>query len=157
MPPVVRFADQVSQFETTRQRLKDIAEFLGVSQNEAVAYAINEAWEYLAEHEDMREALEFKRRGVKVGGITYLNHDPDFVDRVKERLAKGVPLPHEDDDALESNLLFQFLTEEQQAAVRAVASPAEKRHLKAKFLKENEQLTPEVWGARAAIARHSPD
>lgn len=143
MPLVVRFANQVSQFETTHQRLKDIAEFLGVSQNKAVAYAINQAWEYLAEHEDMREELEFKRRGVKVGGITYLNHDPAFIERVRERIAKGVPLPHEDDDALESNLLFQFLTEEQQAVVRAAASPAEKRHLKSKFLNENRELTPE--------------
>lgn len=37
MSLVVRFANRVSQFETTHQRLKDIAEFLGVSQNKAVA------------------------------------------------------------------------------------------------------------------------
>lgn len=103
----------------------------------------------------MLEELEFKRRGVKVGGITYLNHDPAFIERVRERIAKGVPLPHEDDDALESNLLFQFLTEEQQAAVRAATSPAEKRRLKSKFLNENRELTPEEWGSRVAIARHS--
>ncbi|MEO1767960.1 hypothetical protein [Thiobacter aerophilum] len=133
---VVRFSDQVSKFETTHQRLKDIAEFLGVSQNKAVAYAINQAWEYLAEHEEMREELEWKRHGVKVGGITYLNHDQAFLDRVRERIAKGVPLPHEDDDHLESGLLFCFLSKEQQDAIRAAADPAEKRRLKAKFLKE---------------------
>lgn len=152
---VVRFSDKTSTFETTHQRLKDIAEFLGVSQNKAVAYAINQAWQRLAGEEDMLEELEFKRHGVKVGGITYLNHDPAFIERVKERIAKGVPLPHEDDDELESNLLFQFLTEEQQAAVRSASSPDAKRHLKAKFLKENEELAPEEWGSRAAIAGHS--
>jgi hypothetical protein len=133
---VVRFSDQVSKFETTHQRLKDVAEFLGVSQNKAVAYAINQAWEHLAEHEEMLEDLEWKRHGVKVGGITYLNHDQAFLDRVRERVAEGVPLPHEDDEILERNLLFSFLRKEQQDAIRAAADPAEKRRLKANFLKE---------------------
>lgn len=136
MSLVVRFSEQVSKFETTHQRLKDIAEFLGVSQNKAVAYAINKAWEHLAEHEDMHEELEFKRRGVKVGGITYLNEDPAFIKRVRERIASGIPLPHEDDDEIERNVLFMFLSKEQQEAILAAADPAEKRRLKAKFLKE---------------------
>lgn len=136
MSLVVRFADQVSRFETTHQRLKDIAEFLGVSQNKAVAYAINRAWEYLAEHKDMREELEFKRRGVKAGGITYLNHDPAFIERVRERIAKGIPMPHEDDESLENNFLFSFLSEEQKNQVRSASSALEKRMLKARFLKE---------------------
>jgi len=49
----VRLSEQVSRFETTRERLKDIAEHLGVSEQNAVAYAINKAWEYLDEHEYM--------------------------------------------------------------------------------------------------------
>ncbi|WP_126448382.1 hypothetical protein [Sulfuricystis multivorans] len=157
MSLVVRFSDQVSKFETTHQRLKDIAEFLGVSQNKAVAFAINQAWEYLAEHEDMREELEFKRHGVKVGGVTYLNHDPAFIERVRERIAKGVPLPHEDDDGLDGGLTFLFLTEEQQRQVRDTTDPAEKRRLKAKFLRDNEKLSPEEWETQVAIAKHSPD
>jgi molybdenum-dependent DNA-binding transcriptional regulator ModE len=132
----VRLSEQVSRFETTRERLKDIAEHLGVSEQNAVAYAINKAWEYLDEHEDMLYELESKRRGRKVGGITYLNYPEDFLRRVEERIAKGVALPHEDDDALESNLLFQFLSRDQQAAIRAASDPAEKRRLKEMFLKE---------------------
>ncbi|PZP51873.1 MAG: hypothetical protein DI596_14300 [Azospira oryzae] len=133
---VVRFSEQVSKHETTHQRLKDIAEFLGVSQNKAVAYAINKAWEYLAEHEDMLETLELKRYGTEVGGITYLNADPAFIERVRERITKGIPLPHEDDDSIENDLLFMFLSKEHQDAIRATADPMEKRRLKAKFLKE---------------------
>jgi|GEM_PF-5274779 hypothetical protein len=147
---VVRFSEQVSKHETTHQRLKDIAEFLGVSQNKAVAYAINKAWEYLAEHEEMLEELEFKRHGIKVGGITYLNHEPEFIERVRERIAKGIPLPHEDDDSLESNLLFRFLSAEQQEAIRSASDPDEKRRLKAKFLKET---SPDE--AAVNIASHS--
>lgn len=133
---VVRFSEQTSQFETTHHRLKDIADFLGVSQNKAVAYAINLAWERLAKEEEMLEDLEFKRHGVKLGKITYLHAPEDFVHRVKERIAKDIPLPHEDDDEIESGLLFRFLSKEQQDAIHATADPAEKRRLKAKFLKE---------------------
>lgn len=133
---IVRFSNTVSRFETTRQRLKDIAEFLGVSQNKAAAYAINQAWERLAADEEMLEALEFKRNGVKVGGITYLHTDPAFLDRVRERVSNRVPLPHDDDDSLENDLLFRFLSKEQQAAIRAASDPDEKRRLKARFLKE---------------------
>ncbi len=142
---VVRFSEQVSQFETTHGRLKDIAEYLGVSQNKAVAYAINKAWEYLDEHEDMLRELEFKRRGCKVGGVTYLNAPEDFIRRVKERMANGVPLPHEDDEELERNLLFQFLSKEQQAAVRAASDPAEKRRLKAEFLSQITKMPLDDW------------
>jgi hypothetical protein len=133
---VVRFSAHPSKFETTHQRLKDIAEFLGVSQNKAAAYAINLAWQRLAEEEEMLEELEFKRHGRKVGQITYLNHPEDAIQRTEDRIADGVPLPHEDDSELESNLLFRFLSQDQQAAIRAASDPAEKRRLKAKFLKE---------------------
>jgi len=119
---VIRFSEQVSKFETTHQRLKDIAEYLGVSQNKAVAYAINEAWKNLAKNEDMLEELEFKRHGRNGGGVTYLHAD-------------GVPLSHED-DSIENDLLFRFLSKEQKEAIRSAPSLEEKRRLKAKFLKE---------------------
>ncbi len=147
---VVRFSDKTSRFETTHQRLKDIAEFLGVSQNKAVAYAINKAWELLDEQEDMQFELAFKRHGVKVGGVTYLNVEPEFIERVKELIAKGIPLPHEDDDAIESNLLFRFLTKEQQAAIRAETDPLEKRRLKVRFLQQNKELSDDEWEATVA-------
>lgn len=133
---VVRFSAKPSKFETTHQRLKDIAEFLGVSQNKAIAYAINQTWERLKEHEEMLEELEFKRHGVKVGGITYLHAEPEFIERVRERIAKGIPLPHEDDESLERNFLFSFLSEEQKNQVRSASSALEKRRLKARFLDE---------------------
>jgi len=133
---VVRFSDKHSKFETTQQRLKDIAEFLGVSQNKAVAYAINQTWKHLDEHEDMLVELEFKRHGVKAGSITYLHAEPDFIERVRDRIAKGIPMPHEDDESLENNFLFSFLSEEQKNQVRSASSALEKRMLKARFLKE---------------------
>lgn len=133
---VVRFADKASQFETTHQRLKDLADFLGVSQNKAIAYAINKAWEMLNEQDDMQVELAFRRHGVKVGRITYLNADQDFIQRVNERIASGTPLPHSDDSSLETDLLFMFLSKEQQDAIRATPDPKEKRRLKAKFLSE---------------------
>ncbi|GIX24742.1 MAG: hypothetical protein KatS3mg122_1973 [Caldimonas sp.] len=136
MSLVVRFSKQVSRFETTHDRLKDIAEYLGVSQNEAAAYAINLAWKHLVEEEDMDVELAYKRHGVQVGHISYLNADPAFIERVKARIAKGIPLPHEDDSSLETDLLFMFLSKERQDAIRAAADPMEKRRLKAKFLKE---------------------
>jgi hypothetical protein len=153
---VIRFSDHVSRFEATHQRLKDIAEFLGVSQNKAAAYAINKVWEDLAENEEMLEDLEWKRHGVQVGQITHLNHDPVFIERAKQRVANGDPLPHEDDDDLERALSFQFLTEEQQSQIRAASDPKEKRLLKAGFLKENKTLTPDEWGERVVIAKNSP-
>lgn len=133
---VVRFSEKPSKFETTHQRLKDIAEFLGVSQNKAIAYAINQTWEHLKEHEEMLEELEFKRHGAKVGGITYLHAEPEFIERVRERIAKGIPLPHEDDESLERNFLFSFLSEEQRQRIAAASTADEKRRLKAQCLQE---------------------
>jgi hypothetical protein len=43
----IRFAERNSLFEVSQERLKDIAGCLGVSQNKAVAYAINMTWENL--------------------------------------------------------------------------------------------------------------
>lgn len=150
---VVRFSDKPSKFETTHQRLKDIAEFLGVSQNKAIAYAINMAWEHLKDHEEMLEELEFKRHGVKVGGIAYLHAEPEFIGRVRERIAKGVPLPHEDDESLERNLLFQFLTVEQQNVVRGEPDPLKKRHLISAFLAKNDELPDDEWASQVAITQ----
>jgi hypothetical protein len=131
---VLRFSDQVSRFETTQQRLKDIAEYFGLSQNKAAAYAINALWEHLAQNEGLEEALAFKRQGKEVGGITYMNAED--VQRAQARVSQGVELPHENDSELENNLLFQFLSAKQQAAIHAASDPAEKRRLKAAFLRE---------------------
>ena len=38
---VVRFSDKISETETTHERVKAIADRLGISQNKAVHYAIN--------------------------------------------------------------------------------------------------------------------
>lgn len=46
----------------------------------------------------------------------------------------GIPLPHEDDETLESNFLFRSLTDSQQARVKATADRLEKRRLIARFL-----------------------
>ncbi|MBU0501459.1 MAG: hypothetical protein KJ558_10210 [Gammaproteobacteria bacterium] len=135
---VVRFSSKVAAFETTHDRLKDIAEFLGVSQNKAAHYAINKAWESLASNDDMREDLEFKRHGRKVGKVTYLNAPDDLIQRVEERIAKGIPLPHEDDQDLEGSLLFRLLSAEQQNQVRSECSPLAKRRLIVKFLEEQQ-------------------
>ncbi len=61
MPLVIRFSERPSQFETTRQRLRDIAEFLGVSQNKAAAHAINQLWDHLNRRQDMQGELEKSR------------------------------------------------------------------------------------------------
>lgn len=119
---------------TTHQRLKDIAEFLGVSQNKAIQYAVNTAYDALNEGGDLEAELQFKRHGVRAGGVTYLNHSPEFVKRVQKRIKAGVPLANEDDEGLEHNLLFSFLSAKQQARVRAAREPLEKRRLIAGFL-----------------------
>lgn len=150
---VVRFSDKASKFETTQQRLKDIAEYLGVSQNKAIAYAINQVWQRLIEDEDMDVELAYKRHGVKVGKITYLNADPAFIERARERLANDVPLPHEDDESLERNLLFQFLTVEQQNVVRSEPDPLKKRHLISAFLAKNNELSDDEWARQVAITQ----
>lgn len=127
---VVRFSDRVSEMETTHQRLKDISEHLGVSQNKAIQYAINKAYEDL----ELEAELQFKRHGTEIGGVTYLNHPKDALVRIEARVKAGVPLPHEDDESLESNLLFACLTEDQQAKVKATKNTLEKRDLIAGFL-----------------------
>lgn len=132
----VRFSDQVSEMETTHQRLKDISEFLGVSQNKAVQYAINKAYDQLNEDKDIEAGLHFKRHGRQVGGVTYLNHSEDQLQRIKQRIKGGIPLPHEDDEALEHNLIFKLLSEKQQAQVKATQDALEKRRLIAGFMRE---------------------
>lgn len=134
----VRFSDHVSEMETTHQRLKDIAGFLGVSQNKAVQYAINKAYDQLNEDKDIEAELHFKRHGRQVGGVTYLNHSEDQLQRIKQRVKDGIPLPHEDDEALEHNLVFKLLSEEQRAQVKATQDVLEKRRLIAGFLQAGE-------------------
>lgn len=132
----VRFSDQVSEMETTHQRVKDIAEFLGVSQNKAVQYAINKAYDQLNDDRNIEAELHFKRHGRQVGGVTYLNHPEDFLGRVQKRIKDSIPLPHEDDESLERNLIFKLLTEEQQAQAKATQDVLEKRRLIAGFLQQ---------------------
>lgn len=133
---VVRFSNRVSEMETTHQRLQDIAEFLGVSQNKAIQYAINKTYEHLEESKDIEAELHYRRHGTQVGGVTYLNTPEDFIKRVEERIRDGIPLPHEDDESLERSLLFKLLKEDQQAQVRATQDILEKRRLVAGFLQE---------------------
>lgn len=129
---IVRFSDRVSEMETTHQRLKDIAEHLGVSQNKAIQRAINLLYEEL----DTDLELAFKRHGVKVGGITYLNVPQEQLDRIAARIKAGIPLPHDDNGTLESNILFALLPEEEQAKVKAEPDMLEKRKMIAGFLAE---------------------
>lgn len=129
---VVRFADRVSPTQTTHERLKAVADHLGVSQNKAVHMAINALHEHI--EDDIAMAEEFRLHGRKVGGVTYLNADEAFIRRVEDRIARGVPLPQEDDESLERHLLFTLLSEEEQAQVKAAADPMQKRHLIARFI-----------------------
>jgi riboflavin biosynthesis pyrimidine reductase len=136
----LRLSTHVSKFETTPERLKDIAEFLGVSQNKAAAYAINQLWKHLVENEEMLEELEFKRHGVKVGNVTYLNETEEALAERRANLKAKKPLPHILDKSLESNFMFAALPEEEKAIIRAASTPDEKRRLLAeaveRFCKE---------------------
>jgi serine phosphatase RsbU (regulator of sigma subunit) len=125
----LRLSNRTSKFETTPERLKDIAEFLGVSQNKAAAYAINQLWEHLVENEEMLEELEFKRHGVKVGNVTYLNETEEAIAKRRANLKAKKPLPHILDESLESNFLFAGLPEQEQAIIRAASTPDQKRRL----------------------------
>jgi hypothetical protein len=125
----------------TPDRLADIAEFLGATQNTAAAYAINQVWECLAEHEEMLEALEFERRDVKVGEVTYLDASEEESAERRANLEANKPLPNITDKSLETHLLFTLLPEEDQAIIRAANTPDEKRRLLAeavdRFCEEN--------------------
>lgn len=134
---LVRFADRVSATQTTADRIKTIADHFGVSQNKAAHIAINRLFDEIAS--DVDAEAEFEKHGRKVGGVTYLHTPEDFLRRVEERIAKDIPLPHEDDESLESNLLFRFLSEEQQDRVKAASDPLQKRHLIAEFAKSNRE------------------
>ncbi len=129
---VIRFADQVSPTATTHDRLKAMADHLGVSQNKAAHIAINRLYEECAD--DIAIEDEFRKHGRKVGGITYLGVSDDFIRRVEDRIARRIPLPHEDDESLERFLLFRFLTKDQQAAVKAEPNFLVKRQMITKFL-----------------------
>lgn len=86
--------------------------------------------------DDIRLELAFERHGRRVGEITYLNAPDDFVQRVEQRIADGIPLPHTDDANLESTLYFRCLTDDQQAQARATTDCLDKRRLIAGFLKD---------------------
>lgn len=72
---------------------------------------------------------------VKIGKITYTGVDEAFTKRVQERINLGIPLPHEDDEALESCLFFDMLTVEQQEKIKTTDDFLEKRKIFADFLK----------------------
>lgn len=133
----VRFANKVSKMETTQQRVKDLAGLLGVSQNKAIHYAVNQAYEALFETPEQEAAADALREkeAVVVGGISYRGASPEFLRRVQSRIDAGTPLPHEDDETLESNLLFSMLEPYQQAQVKAQSDPLTKRELIAAFVK----------------------
>lgn len=98
-----------------------------------------ESYEYPTAEDEEAVEREFERHGVKVGEVTYLHADTAFLQRVRDRIQQGVPLPHEDDESLERFLLFRFLTKEQQAQVKAVSDPIEKRRSIERFLNENDE------------------
>lgn len=131
--------------------LRELAGRSGLSEDQVIVIAVNRMFHdtFHAGKEadrpaqdlidDIRVELEFERHGRKVGKITYLNASEDFIQRVEQRIAAGIPLPHEDDDSLERTLFFRFLTEEQQSKVKATSDYLEKRHLMSRFLHEIEE------------------
>lgn len=82
----------------------------------------------------MMAEQEFTQHGRKIGGVVYLNHPEDALARIEARINSGIPLPHEDDETLESNFLFRCLTESQQARVKATQDVLEKRRRITGFL-----------------------
>lgn len=132
---LIRFAEQVSATETTSDRLKAIADHLGLSQNKAAHIAINALYNEISA--DAMVESEFQNHGRQVGRVTYLHAPDDLVRRVEERIAAGTPLPHEDDESLERNLLFVLLSTDQKRQVKATPDPLQKRHLIARFVQEN--------------------
>jgi len=134
---VIRFADRVSQTQTTHERLKALADHFGVSQNKAAHMAINRLYDETAT--DRAIEAEFLKHGRKVGGVTYLHAPEDFLLRVEDRIRRGIPLPHEDDDALEHNLLFKLLPPDVQACVISATDPMDKRRLIDQHLRESKE------------------
>lgn len=131
---MLRFADTPSRFETTHQRLKDLADYFGVSQNKAAAYAINLLWEQLQADDELAAGAAFTRQGTKIGGIRYLGLPADEADelrakaaRTQARAAQGVPAPHFDDDEITRNMFFGLLPQDVQDAIRAEADPVARR------------------------------
>lgn len=80
-----------------------------------------------------RSAVNEGLAGKVVGGVTYIGHTEDDLARIEARIEArikaGIPLPHEDDETLESNLLFASLSDAEKAQVRAATDPLEKRRL----------------------------
>lgn len=131
---MLRFADTPSRFETTHQRLKDLADYFGVSQNKAAAYAINLLWEQLQADDELAAGAAFTRQGTKIGGIRYLGLPADEADelrakaaRTQARAAQGVPAPYFDDDEITRNMFFGLLPQDVQDAIRAEADPVARR------------------------------
>ncbi|MCL6619385.1 MAG: hypothetical protein K6T33_06305 [Thermomonas hydrothermalis] len=131
---LLRFSDQPSRFETTHQRLKDLADYFGVSQNKAAAYAINLLWEQLQADDELAAGAAFTRQGTKIGGIRYLGLPADEADelrakaaRTQARAAQGVPAPHFDDGEITRNMFFGLLPQDVQDAIRAEADPVARR------------------------------
>jgi biotin carboxylase len=134
MSTLLRFSDTPSRFETTHDRLKDLADYFGVSQNKAAAYAINLLWEQLQADDELAAGAAFTRQGTKIGGIHYLGLSADEADelrakaaRTQARAAQGVPAPHIDDDEITRNMFFGLLPQDVQDAIRAEADPVARR------------------------------
>lgn len=147
--------------EAESKALRELAAKLGCTEDEAIIIAVkqmflNNVHPVEGDHsftEDLGDDIEveraFERHGRRIGKITYLNMPEDFIQRVEQRIAEGIPLPHEDDESLECFLLFRFLTEDQQSQVKARHDPLEKRHLIARFLEEIEDLESDRAGQSA--------
>lgn len=136
--------------EAESKALRELAAKLGCTEDEAIITAVKQLFlNSVPSDEGDRPSTEdlggemeveraFERHGRRIGKITYLNMPEDFIQRVEQRIAEGIPLPHEDDDGLENFLLFRFLSEQQQKQVKSTPDPLEKRHLIARFLNEIE-------------------
>lgn len=90
-----------------------------------------------------------EREAVEVGGISYRGATPEFLRRVQERIDEGIPLPHEDDETLESNLLFSMLHPQQQAQIKAEKDIFKKRALFAGYLAKEAKEAKEAEETRA--------
>ncbi len=148
--------------------LRQLAVKSGLSEDEVIVIAVSRMFHDVfhadTRHpsqdliDDIRVELAFERRGRTVGGITYLHAPEDFIRRVEQRIAEGIPLPHEDDDSLENFFLFDFLPDAAKAQAKAVSDPLAKRHLIVDMLKRHlldypteENLSE--WESRGLIER----
>jgi len=129
----IYFSETPSRFETTKERVEEIAKILGVSKNKAIAYAVNELYERLIE-EKIEE--EFAKRGKRVANALYLNVPEEELAELSENVSRKVPLPLIRDSELEHNFLFAGLPEEKKEAIRNAATPEEKRALLAQAVEE---------------------